>query len=215
MAFAPFRDRSVSLTLETELPVTNEGNSVLGTNAAFTSRFLPSTGLLGAAAKLAAKVPGLNKLEPKSVTLKGASYISVSHAADVASESGVSTSFLQPWFIKPISITVRGQSYLGAYPLISPSDRDVERLLRQFRKMAGDFSPLFGSQGTGERILLELNGYPKGARKFLGYLKRLDWTEDVKNANLLDYTLEFIGRNVDGASLAIGKAGAASDKKSG
>jgi hypothetical protein len=128
-------------------------------------------------------------------------------------DTGITTSFLQAWYIKPISITVRGQSYLGAYPLVSPSDRDVERLLTKFRKAANDFSTLYGSAGTKERFLLELNGYPKGARKFLGYLKRLDWTEDVKNANLLDYTIEFIGRNVDNASLADGKKGSQLDAR--
>ncbi len=210
MAFAPFRDRSVTLTLEDDLPKPNQGTSALATNAAFTNRFLPSSGVAGGLAK---RVPGLNKLVTKSVTLKGANFISVSHQADIASDTGISTSFLQAWFIKPVTITIRGQSYLGAYPLVSPSDRDVERLLTKFRKTANDFSSLYGNQGTKERFLLELTGYPKGARKFLGFLKRLDWTEDVKNANLLDYTIEFIGRNVDGASLSDGKRGGQADQR--
>lgn len=210
MAFAPFRDRSVTLTLEDDLPKTNRNDGVLATNAAFTNRFLPQSGV---GRFLAKKVPGLNKLATASVTLKGANFISVSHTADVASDQGISTSFLQSWFIKPVSITIRGQSYLGAYPLLSPSDRDVERLLAKFKKAANDFSTLYGSEGTKERILLELNGYPRNARKFLGYLKRLDWTEDVKTSNLLDYTIEFIGRNVDNASLSNGKKGALADKR--
>lgn len=212
MAFAPFRDRSVTLTLESELPTTDTGDSILATNAAFTNRFLPQSGV---GKFLAKKVPGLNKRILANVTLKGANYISVSHQADVAVDSGLSTSFFQPWYIKPVAISIRGQSYLGAYPLVSPSDRDVERLLQKFRVAANDFSTLFGKRGSGERFLLELNGYPKGARKFLGYLRRLDWTEDVKNANLLDYTIEFIGRNVDNAALAKGKAGSDSDKRRG
>jgi hypothetical protein len=212
MPFAPIRDRSITLTLESELPSTNTAPTVLATNAAFTNRFLPQSGV---GAFLAKNTPGLNKLVPKGVTLKGASYISVSHTADIATDQGLSTSFFQPWFVKPVAISVRGQSYLGAYPLVSPSDRDVERLLQKFRVMANDFSSLFGSRGTGERVLLELNGYPSGARKFLGYLKRLDWTEDIKQANLLDYTLEFVGRNVDNASLAKGKANQAQDVQAG
>jgi hypothetical protein len=209
MSFAPFRDRSITLTLESELTATDKsGNTVLATNAKFVNRFLPKTGLAGFGRKLAKKVPGLTLPDDESLTMKGVTYISVNHAADVASEPGVVTSFLQPWFIKPVAITLRGTSYLGAYPLISVSDRDVENLLKKFRAVANDYTSLYGTPGSQSRVLLELNGYPRGARRFLGYLKTFNWTEDVKNANLLDYTLEFLGRNVDGASLQAGKDGA-------
>lgn len=211
--FAPFRDRSITLTLESELPSTDK--TALATNAAFVNRFLPKTGLAGLGRKLAAKIPGLKNLDPPSVTLRGATYISVNHSADIGSDTGVATAFLTPWYIKPVPIVVRGTSYLGAYPLVSPSDRDVEQVLAKFRKAANDFTDIYGQRGSGSRVLLEINGYPQGARKFLGYLKSLNWTEDIKNANLLDYTIEFIGRNVDNASLSDGKQAAAEAAKVG
>ena len=213
MAFAPFRDRSITLTLESEIPVSNKNPGALATNAAFTNRFLPQSGVGRSLAKII--TPGLNKLIPLSVTLKGATHISVNHQVDIGVDQGISTAFLQPWYIKPIPITIRGQSNLGAYPLISPSDRDIERVLQKFRIAANDFSSQFGRAGDGQRFLLELNGYPKGARKFLGYLKALNWTEEVKNANLLDYSIEFIGRNVDNAALVDGKKGAIADRQRG
>jgi hypothetical protein len=209
MSFAPFRDRSVTLTLVTDLPATSKGVTPSATNAAFTNRFLPTTGLAGRGEKLASKIPGLRKLDRQSITLRGVSNLSVSHSADVASETGVVTSFLQPWFIKPVNISIRGTSYLGVYPLISVSDRDVENILKKFRQAANDFTDLYGTSGNQSPFLLELNGYPKGARKFLGYLKSLNWSEDVKQANILDYSIEFIGRNIDGSSLQTGKIGAA------
>ena len=92
--------------------------------------------------------------------------------------------------------------------MLSPSDRDIERLLKGFRETLNDFSTLSGKEGDKDRFMLEINGNPQGARRFLGFIKRLAWTEDVKNPYILDYTLEFIGRNVDNASLAKGKTGA-------
>ena len=95
MAFAPFRDRSVTLTLENEIPVSNKNPGALASNAAFTNRFLPQSGV---GRKLAKQVPALNKILTNSVTLKGATNISVSHQADIGMDLGISTSFLQPWF---------------------------------------------------------------------------------------------------------------------
>ena len=197
---APYRNRSVSLTLESNLP--SNKSTTLITNGAFVSKFLPSSGLVGQALN--------KKFNPSggTLTLSGVNSISGALATDTGTDMGVSTWFIQPWYIKPVPITLKGTSYLGTYPSVSVPDRDFERLLKMFKTVANDFSSLYGAQGTKERVLLELNGYPQGAARFLGLLGSLTWDEEVKNANVINWSLTFVGRSTDGYSVMRGKNGA-------
>lgn len=201
MPLAPFRDRTIRLTLESDLQGTG-GVVQLSATKGFTDRFLPTSGLGGFVAKKAGLVS-------KTVTLRGPMAIDIKHIAGVAEENGLSTAFLQPWYIENIPITIRGQSYIGAYPVLSVGDRDVENVLKMFRTSLNDFANVAGRPGTKSRVFLDLQGNPKGARRFLGYIRGLDWDEDVKNVNVLNYTISFIGRNVDDAALAKGALGSA------
>lgn len=207
MGLAPFRDRTITLTLERDLAENSPDVARLSTTKSFSDRFLPNRGLGGFIRK---KVLGDRTRE---VTLRGAMSINVSHSAAVAQSSGLSTSFIQPWFIGNIPITIKGQSYLGAYTALSVPDRDVERVLRAFRRSLNDFSSNLGAPGTKERVLLDIKGNPKGARRFLGFITDLDWNEDTNNPYLLDYTISFLGRSVDSASLVKGKSNAQREKQ--
>lgn len=189
---APFRDRSISLTLESELNATSKKPFV--TNGAFVSKYLPSSGLLSNVTNRP-----LNKgvAGPKTLTLSGVTNIQGEMAADVGEDLGVATSFLQAWYIKPIPITLSGTSYLGTYPGLSVGDRDFENLIKKFKYVANDFTTLYGSPGKKERVLLEINGYPDGAIRFIGFISRLNWSEEIRNANVINWTLGFIGRSAD------------------
>lgn len=204
MPLAPFRDRTIRLTLESDLQGQTDVVQLQATKS-FTDRFMPTSGLGG---YVAAPPANGSSTAAKTLTLRGPMSISIKHVAGVAEENGLSTSFLQPWYIESIPITIKGQSYIGTYPLLSVSDRDVERALKMFRQSLNDFATLNGKPGSKERIFLDLQGNPPGARRFLGFIRGLDWDEDVKSVNVLNYTIEFIGRNVDNAALAKGKLGA-------
>ena len=207
MGLAPLKDRTITLTLERDLAETSPDVVKLSTTKGFSDRFLPTRGLGGFIRK---KIQGDKTRE---VVLRGATNISISHSAGVAQSSGLATSFIQPWFIGNIPITIKGQSYLGAYSALSVPDRDVERVLRAFRRSLNDFSSNLGAPGSKERVLLEIKGNPKGARRFLGFITDLDWNEDTNNPYLLDYSISFLGRNVDNAALVKGKANAQREKR--
>lgn len=210
MAIAPAKDRTIRLTKEGDLDFTSSKASgttqtaQLTTGRNFANRFLPSTGVGG----LVRRLTGV-----KTIILRGPTELSFSYASEIGEVNGLFTSFLQPWYIQNINITIRGQSYLGAYPIFSVPDRDVEDVLSKYRETLNDFTEAVGKVGDKNRFLLEVAGNPKGARKFLGYLRKLSWTENVKNAYMLDYTIDFIGRGVDDAKLTKGKDGASKDMR--
>ena len=209
MSFAPFKDRTITLTLESDYlklqgdRAKNGAIKNFGTD--FTNRFIPKSGLLGQLVQKVRKEPTL--------TLKGPTSISITHASTIAEAEGISTSFLQPWFIKNVNIMIRGNSYLGAFPILSVPDRDAEKLLKKYRDTLNDFSSNLGSPGSRERIILEFKGNPPGARKFIGFIKDLTFTEQIDSVYLIDYTMNFVGRNIDNSALAQGKGNAASSMR--
>ncbi len=205
MAFAPNRNRTITLTPESAVFQQTPQGVRLDTGKNFSDRFLPKSGL----GKIALE-KGFG-LGSSTITLAGVTDLSVDNRAIVAEEEGLFESFLQPWYAKPVPILLTGQSYLGAYPVLSVSDRDLERVMSVYKVTLGDFSGLSGAVATKERYLLELGGYFPGAHRFLGYFTQVTWRESVKTVNLLDYTIGFLGRNVDDAFISQGKAGAASD----
>ena len=204
MPLAPLRNRTITLTPETQIFQSTETPVRLDTSLNFADKFLPKKGLGGYLT---------NKIIPnRSITLAGVTDISIDHKALVADENGLFTSYMQPWYIQNVPIVLSGQSYIGAYPLLSVSDRDLERVMKAFRGSLNDFTGLQGAAGNKERYLLEFGGYFPGARRFLGYFSQVSWKESIKNVNVLDYTISFLGRNVDNAYIVKGKDGAVSDK---
>lgn len=147
------------------------------------------------------------------IDLKSVYSISVSHVSGVAVENGLFTSFLQPWYIQPIQITIKGASYLGAYPFLSSRDRELERLLKLYYASLNDFSNLHGAAGNRKRIVMILNGYPDKSKAFNGYITDLTSTESIENANLVDYTLKYVGYDISSADAQAGLAAGAQDKK--
>ena len=204
MPMFPVRDRTIVLTLESSLlEYTSVGPTVLTTpSQPFVNKFLPSTGLGGAV------MQNVFGVTDPSIELVGANSIDISHDAAVAEETGLFTSYLQPWFIKPVHITIKGESYLGAYLGVSRGDNEAKRILEAFRKSLNDFTALAGKPGTKERVQLEIRGYPKGMRKFFGYLTKFSTQEQVTNAYILSYDLSFVGRNIDNSQIVKGKGNA-------
>jgi hypothetical protein len=143
-----------------------------------------------------------------TLDLIGPTSIDIQYSAGVAAEPGLVTSFIQPWFIKPITVTIKGNSYIGAYTGLARADRDAKGILDKFRKSQNDFSDLGGAPGTTARILLELTGMPKGMSRFLGYFTDFSINESVDKVYLLNYSISLVGRNMDDAKVRAGKANA-------
>jgi hypothetical protein len=204
MPLYPVRDRTISLTTEPLAPAASAANPA-ATQPAFVSQFIPNSGLLGGLTS--GGLASLGKA-PASVSLIGPTAISMKFAAGVAADSGLFTNFLQPWFIKPIQVIIRGNSYIGAYSGLSRGDNDAQAILQTFRTSQNDFRS-GGGAGTGQRILLKLSGMPSGFSRFMGFITDFDIDEAIKTVYLLDYSLSFIGVSVDQIARRQGQAAAA------
>jgi len=200
MPLFPVKDRTIRLTLE---KVTKDGSSQATTASQprFISQFIPNSGVLGGIVANLGKSPVEATLD-----LVGPVSIDINHSAAVAAEPGLFTSFLQPWFIKPVTVTITGTSYIGAYSGMARADRDAKGLLEKFRSSQNDFIDLGGGKpGSGRRILLELTGLPRGLSRFIGYMTDLNFKEGIQTAYLLNYTMSFVGRPADDTQVRRGK----------
>lgn len=204
MPLLPVKSRTIKITLENDLKTVADPNSgavTPPTSKAFTDRFIPTTGVAGSVAN---RIRG----PQKTLTLVGPTAIDIGFEAGVAEEMGLFTSFLQPWFIKPVQVTIKGESYLGTYAVASRGDKDAQNLLAKFKRSLNDFSPMVGTPGTQERAYLDIGNNPIGMKKFFGYIKRLTFSEQISNPYMIGYEMSFVGRNVDDAQIAKGKEGA-------
>ncbi len=199
MGLAPLRDRTISLRLESEVSET-KGNKKVSTKKtdSFVRRFMPNKTAEGF---ISSRLPGEG-----AVFLRGPTKVSWGFEAAIGDDQGIFTSHLQPWFIKSIPISIDGSSYIGAFPGLSVSDQDVEKTLQKFKKTSSDFTPRNGQKGNKERFVLEIRGGPRGTRRFMGYLLQLNFSEDVKDPYFLNYSIRFIGRNIEEVAVADGKA---------
>jgi len=201
MPLFPVKDRTIRLTLEDITENKNGSRSAtIAAQPRYLTKFIPNSGLLGG---IATKV-GLSKAE-STLDLVGPTSIDINYVADVATESGLYTNFYQPWFIKPVTITISGTSYIGAYSGLSRSDKDVKGILTKFRRSQNDFGDLDGSPGNAARLLLELTGMPRGLSRFLGFMTSFNVKENIDKAYLLGYTMTFIGKDSDNVSVGTGK----------
>lgn len=204
MPLAPVKERTISLTLESDLvkdSTNGSGTNLQRPSQSFTDRFIPTSGLVGAVAR---NVMG-NALT-KTLNLVGPMSIDFSYDADVAVEQGLFTSYIQPWFVKPVTIEIKGESYLGTYPVISRADKDVENVLTKLLKSLNDFSDRVGSPGNKDRVLLEVRSNPRNARRFFGYLRHFSFGENVNTPFILNYGISFVGRSVDNMEVVNGRS---------
>ena len=163
MPIYPVKDRTIKMTLA--VPGATASNPA-ATQPAYVRQFIPNSGLLGGL------VNGLTPAPPTSISLVGPTKISIKFSAGVAAESGLFTNFLQPWFIKPVMVSIMGTSYIGN------SFRAVQ--VRQRR--AGHPPEVPGASQSDlptqswrppaatQRIALQLTGMPAGFSRFLGYI---------------------------------------------
>lgn len=210
MPLFPVKDRTIRLTLEN---ISRDGTRQ-DTNASqprYVSQFIPNSGLLGGLVSGAQKRLGIEA----TLDLIGPTSIDISYSASIGSDSGLATNFEQPWFIKLIPITIKGTSYIGAYSGLSRADRDAKGILQKFRRSQNDFAKLGGAPGTTQRLLLEMTGMPQGMSRFLGYFTDFNISESVDKVYLLNYTMMFLGRNIEDAKVRSGKGFGAAAQKAG
>ena len=199
MPLFPLKDRTITLTMEKDLPKQGQVQAQLAKYAStFQQRFIPSTGPAGAAAAVLG-------IKSKALVLVGPAYMGFDHDAGVAEEEGIFTSHLQGWYIKPVQISIRGESYLGTYTGVSRSDGDVQNILADFRRQLTDFTPKYGTPGTQERIQIEISNNPLGTTKFLGFIKKFNFSEVITSPYMLPYELSFVGRPQDGNAINQGR----------
>jgi len=139
--------------------------------------------------------------------LKEVKSIKLSYSADITVEFGISVAFIQPWYIKPVEISITGSSYIGAYPYIANADADIDELYKIFK------NNLMEITGNRRLLLLEIVNNPNDTDRFFGYFSKLDFGEDVSKPYILDYDLTFIGASDMKHSNEEGKEGASQDKK--
>ena len=120
--------------------------------------------------------------------LKEVKSIKLSYSADIAVETGIAVAFIQPWYIKPVNISIQGSSYIGAYPYISKEDVDIELIYEKF------YNTLAESKGNKNQIMLEIVNNPKKTDRFRGYISSFDFNESVEKPFMLDYDITFLGK---------------------
>jgi len=216
MPLAPYKDRSIKLTLEGEYLAQASTPFVKAFAKSVVDNFLPNPGLITLAGRLLnsenledfSRKREISRSKVGTILLKGPTSFNADFSADVADEQGLQNSFLQPWYIKNIPIEIRGESYLGMYDLLSVSDRDAKDVLNMFTTSLRAFSSQFGVPGTKERVVLEISNNPLGAERFIGFIRGFKIGEDVRKGYILDYDLRYIGIPMQGLSMANGKADA-------
>jgi hypothetical protein len=198
MSLLAAKNRTIRLTLENDL----EAGTVKTPSRSFVDKFLPNSGLLGVASALISSSPTIELVGPTGIDFK--------ISASIVDEAGLFSNFLEPYAIKNVPITIRGESYIGVYPGISRADKDISGVMEKFKKSLNSFSGRAGKAGTKERVLLEIENNPTNLRRFLGYITELSFGEDVKNPYVLPYTISFIGSMADSMQLVKGKNNARS-----
>ena len=74
----------------------------------------------------------------KPVVLGGITRLDVSWAHTIGNRQGLKANFLQPWYNKPVSITIEGQSYMGAF-----GGQTVSNTINEAYKGASNPSPWY------------------------------------------------------------------------
>jgi len=150
-------------------------------------------------------------LYPKGIDyieLKSVESISFKFSADIAVEPGLRVAFIQPWYIKPVDITIRGNSYIGAFPFVSNPDNDIgdifyrlDRGLKEIPTGSEVASNLYNDIIKSDDsiflrmpIRLEITNNPNNTKRFRGFIKDFSFSENLSKAFLLDYTIEFVGK---------------------
>ncbi len=192
------KERTILLTLEGDLEP-NQGQFPLKRPSEdYVKQFIPTSGLVGA-------IPKAILGERKTLELVGPAGVYFDYNADVAVVPGLFTSFIQPWFFKPVGVSVRGESYLGTYPVLSKGDKDVERIIAKMNKSLADFTDRIGPAGTGERVLIEIRNNPVNSRRFFGYINHFHYEETTAMPYIFPYDFSFVGRSMDSAQIAAGR----------
>lgn len=199
MPLFPVKDRTIRLTLETR-GQNGAAQNTAASQPRFVSQFIPNSGLLGGIVSAS----GIRTVD-STVDLVGPTSIGIDYDADVAAEPGLYTSFIQPWFIKPVRISITGTSYIGVYAGLARADRDAKNILDKFKRSQNDYVDLGGKPGNAARVLIELSGMPRGMSRFLGYIESFGVKDNIDTVGLLGYTLNIVGRNMDDANVRQGK----------
>jgi hypothetical protein len=124
----------------------------------------------------------------KLLKLTGVKEVRLNFSSDIAIENGLAVSFIQAWYIKPAEITITGNAYIGAYPVVQRRDADVEVLYNMYLESLNEF----GSRtmpGNKKIFQLQIVNNPRNADFYYGYIKNFEFGENVENPYLLEYTI--------------------------
>jgi hypothetical protein len=132
----------------------------------------------------------------RGIALSGVNEITFGVTPDIGIGNGLIQSVLQPFPVQPTKITVEADSYMGAITLISPSDDDVNQILKRLYQTLDEFW-LIGSAAPNspakEAMILEIDNNPPTHKSFVGFITNFVYKESNKQPYLFTYTLEFVG----------------------
>jgi hypothetical protein len=130
--------------------------------------------------------------EVNQIELIGTNRIRITYESGIAVESGLVVAFIQPWYIKPVSIEISGHSYLGAFQYISKDDKQIEDIYNLY------LNSLKEIEFTKEKRVfgIEIANNPSGTDRFIGYITKFFFTESIENPYLLNYELNFVGKPI-------------------
>jgi hypothetical protein len=178
------KSRQVRLGLQSEL----QTKSIAQNAAQATSDLLFSTLPQAKPIQLA-----LDKFTKKGVILSGVNEIRWETVADIAIGNGLIQSVLQPWPVQPTKITISADSYMGQITLLSPSDDDVNQILKRLYQTLDEFWRIGNQSQAKEAMILEVDNNPTNHRSFIGFIESFTYTENADHPFMFDYTLSFVG----------------------
>ena len=193
MAIFNLKDRAVRFSEQTGAPTKDTGlitfsstNRLTLTSRESFSNFFPVI------PSIISDIFGIQLVIANTLELKEVKNLKFSYSAEIAQEYGIQVAFLQPWYIKPVTITMQGTSYIGFVPYISVTDDDVAQIYKRMKNTLGEI--VNGKGGNKNKILLEIVNNPKDTDRFLGWFSNFDFTENIEKPFLLDYDITFIGK---------------------
>jgi len=162
--------------------------------------------------KAARQIPGYNS----KFILPGVQSIKWTMAREITEQYGLQSFTLLPWYTKAVAITITGKAYLGAFAtdltaangLVNTSLQNkgiIEYIRDEMREMDSKLSGYNitsrNSNASSSLSLLStlsvgVDGEP-GSIKVLGFVKSFDVDENVATPFVQQYTLVYLGVDMD------------------
>jgi len=157
-----------------------------------------------------------------SVDLTEVSSIKEQVSGGVGQSKGVITAVLQMWYLSPVTITITGRSYMGAFNNDNTVgiDSDADSLLT-FRDAINSY---FYQTGTASNMRFKLiygavsnltsANRPASLQSFVGFIDDISIDESEDRPYMRDYSVRFIGEDETRTSVIEGARQCATDLSS-